>query len=61
MNLSSWRERMLSDLIVAGLAQRTQQAYLRAVRMLSRVYSNVDPATLNAGTASPLIADRRSF
>jgi hypothetical protein len=61
MNFSSWREQMLSDLIVAGLAQRTQQAYLRAVQLLSRFYSNTDPATLNTGTASPFIADRRSF
>ena len=46
MNVSSWRERMLSDLIVAGLAERTQEAYLRAVRLLSRFYNNIDPATL---------------
>jgi hypothetical protein len=59
MILSNWRERMLSDLIAAGLAQRTQQAYLQAARMLSRFYSNVAPATLTAGTASPFIADRR--
>lgn len=43
----NWRERMQSDLIVAGMAERTQEAYLRAVRQLSQFYHNADPALLN--------------
>lgn len=46
MNASLWRERMLSDLVVAGMADRTQVAYLRAVRMLSNFYSEDDPTHL---------------
>lgn len=46
MNSLHWRERMVSDLVVAGMAERTQEAYLRAVRLLSKFYSNADPATL---------------
>ncbi len=37
---------MVSDLVVAGMAERTQEAYLRAVRLLSKFYNNADPATL---------------
>ena len=33
MNSSNWRERMVSDLVVAGMDERTQEAYLRAVRL----------------------------
>ena len=47
MNSSSWRERMHSDLVVAGMADRTQKAYLRAVRMLSLHYNGSDPAQLS--------------
>ena len=47
MNSSSWRERMHSDLVVAGMAERTREAYLRAVKMLSRFYNNADPTTLS--------------
>ncbi len=38
---------MLGDLIVAGMAQRTQEAYLRAVRQLSDFYNGTDPAQLS--------------
>ena len=31
-NAGAWHERMLGDLVVAGMAQRTQEAYLRAMR-----------------------------
>ena len=31
-NTGDWHSRMLGDLVVAGMAQRTQEAYLRAVR-----------------------------
>ena len=41
-----WRERMHSDMVVAGLAERTREAYLRAVRMLSQYYNGADPAQL---------------
>lgn len=47
MNTQSWHERMHSDLVVAGLAERTQEAYLRAVRQLSQYYSGTDPGRLS--------------
>ena len=46
MNSSNWRERMVSDLVVAGMADRTREAYLRAVRLLSRFCNDSDPSTL---------------
>lgn len=39
----SWHEDMLADLVVAGLSERTQEAYLRAVRQLSRFYKGRCP------------------
>ena len=47
MNSQSWHERMHSDLIVAGMAERTQEAYLRAVRQLRDYYSGTDPDQLS--------------
>jgi site-specific recombinase XerD len=38
---------MLGDLVVAGLAERTQEAYLRAVRQLSRFYNGTSPGSLS--------------
>ena len=46
MNSSNRRERMVSDLVVAGMADRTREAYLRAVRLLSRFCNDSDPSTL---------------
>ena len=46
MNSSNRRERMVSDLVVAGMANRTREAYLRAVQLLSRFYKDSDPSTL---------------
>jgi integrase len=37
---------MQADLVVAGMAERTQEAYLRAVRQLSEYYSGTLPADL---------------
>ena len=38
---------MQADLIVAGMSERTQEAYLRAVRQLSDYYSGTLPVDLN--------------
>ena len=46
MNDRTWHDNMLADLVVAGLAERTQEAYLRAVRQLSQFYGGCCPATL---------------
>ena len=43
MNDRTWQEDLLSDLVVAGLAERTRAAYLRAVRQLSRFYDGRCP------------------
>ena len=43
---SAWHQRMQEDLIVAGMAERTQEAYLRAVRQLSSYYNGTLPADL---------------
>ena len=37
---------MMADLVVAGLAERTQTAYLRAVRQLSEYYNGTLPEDL---------------
>lgn len=47
MAVSNWRERMVSDLVVAGMADRTQEAYLRAISLLSKFYHGADPAQLS--------------
>ena len=46
MNKRTWRGNMQADLIVAGLAERTQEACLRAVRQLSEYYSGTLPTDL---------------
>jgi|ETNmetMinimDraft_25_1059894.scaffolds.fasta_scaffold12418_2 site-specific recombinase XerD len=43
MNDRTWHDNMLADLVVAGLAERTQEAYLRAVRQLSRFHDGCCP------------------
>ncbi len=43
----TWHASMLADLVVAGLAERTQEAYLRAARQLSRFYDGRDPTELS--------------
>ena len=47
MNSQSWYDRMHADLVVAGMAERTQEAYLRAVRQLRDYYSGTDPDQLS--------------
>lgn len=46
MSDRTWQEDMLADLVVAGLAERTQEAYLRAVRQLSRFYDGRCPTRI---------------
>lgn len=46
MNSNTWHQRMQADLVVAGLAQRTQEAYLRAVRQLTEYYNGTQPELL---------------
>jgi len=43
----TWRDSMLADLVVAGLAERTQEAYLRAVRQLAGFYNGTSPVELS--------------
>ena len=43
---SAWHQRMQEDLIVAGMAERTQEAYLRAVRQLAQYYNGTSPEQL---------------
>lgn len=47
MNRTTWHERMLGDLLVAGMSKRTQEAYLRAVRQLQDYYNGTDPKQLS--------------
>ena len=42
-----WRSRMLGDLLVAGMAERTQEAYLRAVRQLVEFHAGRSPEELS--------------
>lgn len=43
---NNWHQRMQADLVVAGLADRTQEAYLRAVRQLGEYYNGTQPEDL---------------
>jgi len=45
-NGGSWHEDMQADLVVAGLADRTQEAYLRAVRQLAKFHGGGCPTAL---------------
>ena len=47
MNDLLWHATMQADLVVAGMSERTQEAYLRAVRQLSQYYSGTLPAELS--------------
>jgi len=47
MNDQLWHTNMQADLVVAGMAERTQEAYLRAVRQLSQYYSETLPTELS--------------
>lgn len=47
MHDQQWHTNMQSDLVVAGLAERTQEAYLRAVRQLSQYYNDTCPKELS--------------
>lgn len=47
MNKTTWQEKMLADLLVAGMSKRTQTAYLRAVRQLRDYYNGTDPKQLS--------------
>ena len=38
-----WHKRMKADLVVAGMAERTQEAYRRAVRQLGRFHTGRSP------------------
>ncbi len=44
---ATWHTEMLGDLVVAGLSERTREAYLRAVRQLAVFYNGRSPATLD--------------
>ena len=46
MNEPTWHQQMLADLVVAGMAERTQEAYLRAVRQLQAYYNGTDPTEI---------------
>jgi len=39
----SWQEKMDGDMVIAGLSERTREAYSRAVRQLVRHYGGDDP------------------
>jgi site-specific recombinase XerD len=47
MNDLLWHTNMQADLVVAGMSERTQEAYLRAVRQLSEYYSGTLPTELS--------------
>ena len=44
---ATWHTEMHGDLVVAGLSERTREAYLRAVRQLAAFYDGRSPATLD--------------
>lgn len=46
MKNESWDVRMDGDMIIAGLSERTREAYLRAARQLAKFHRRADPDTL---------------
>ncbi len=46
MKNESWEVRMDGDLVIAGLSERTREAYLRAARQLAKFHRRADPGTL---------------
>ena len=46
MKNESWDVRMDGDMVIAGLSERTREAYLRAVRQLAKFHRRADPGTL---------------
>jgi site-specific recombinase XerD len=46
MQTTSWLERMDGDMVIAGLSERTRQAYSRAVRQLGEFYEATLPTEL---------------
>ena len=46
MKNESWDVRMDGDMVIAGLSERTREAYLRAARQLAKFHQMVDPGTL---------------
>lgn len=45
MKNESWEVRMDGDLVIAGLSERTREAYLRAARQLAKFHRRADPGT----------------
>jgi integrase/recombinase XerD len=46
MKNESWDVRMDGDMVIAGLSERTREAYLRAARQLAKFHDRADPGTL---------------
>jgi integrase/recombinase XerD len=46
MKNESWDVRMDGDMVIAGLSERTREAYLRAARQLAKFHQRADPGTL---------------
>ena len=46
MQNESWDVRMDGDMVIAGLSERTREAYLRAARQLAQFHQMADPGTL---------------
>jgi integrase/recombinase XerD len=46
MKNESWDVRMDGDMVIAGLSERTREAYLRAARQLAKFHGRADPGTL---------------
>ena len=46
MKNESWDVRMDGEMVIAGLSERTREAYLRAVRQLAKFHQMADPGTL---------------
>ncbi len=46
MKNDSWDVRMDGDMVIAGLGERTREAYLRAVRQPAKFHCRADPGTL---------------
>ena len=46
MKNESWDVRMAGEMVIAGLSQRTREAYLRAARQLAQFFRRADSGTL---------------
>jgi len=55
MKNESWDVRMAGEMVIAGLSERTREAYLWAARQLAQFHRRADSGTLRKSSTSKII------